>query len=119
MKTAGSRAENYAQTKLESLGWKIINSNLRTPFAEIDLLCYSPRGQLVVVEVKARSLLSWCCGEDALGPRQRQRLANALEWCVQQLGWKGEFRVDLAEISLDGGRPKAFLLHKDIDCCLG
>ncbi|MBO46847.1 MAG: hypothetical protein CMJ96_08125 [Planctomycetes bacterium] len=97
----GRQAEDEIATLLLKEGWFIHARNLRTPFAEVDLVGLDLSGCLVVVEVKSRHPLSWGQGETALGWVQRRRLARALNylseriphltkrmdlWCVDPLG---------------------------------
>jgi len=47
-------AEWHVASNLEADGWKVFAHDLRTPFAQIDVLAEDPNGVLVAVEVKAR-----------------------------------------------------------------
>jgi len=110
-------AESYVAASLEERGWQVLARNLRTCWGEVDLLTVDPDAVLVVVEVKARHPLSWARGEEALRPRQRRRLARALEGVAMQRGWRGPLRVDLAEVDLLGDRPADWRLLRGVDLC--
>lgn len=72
----GQRAEWIARLFLRCQGYHIWGQNLRTPQGEIDIL--AARGQwLIAVEVKRRRDAAACA--QAVGTRQQQRIARALE----------------------------------------
>ena len=108
-------AESLVADALRAAGWELLARNLRTPWAEVDLLAVDPRTTLVVVEVKARHPLSWARGEQALGLRQRRRLARAAEGCARRLNWPGALRVDLADVELVAGRPSGWRLLRGVE----
>lgn len=73
----GLKAERRAVWWLRLKGYRILESRLKTPVGEIDLL--ARRGSvLVAVEVKARPRLADAMA--AIPPRQWQRIAKSLEW---------------------------------------
>ena len=72
----GRNAETVAAWWLRLRGFRILHRRFRTPAGEIDIL--ARRGMLVVaVEVKARADAARAA--EAVGPRQRQRIARAAE----------------------------------------
>jgi len=111
---AGKKAEAYVAAEFVDLGWELLAENLRTPFAEVDLLMLSPQGKLVVMEVKARRSSSCVDGEDCLGWRQRLRLFRAAEWLLQRRGLAQDIRVDLVLVALIGDCPVAWSLVQEI-----
>ena len=113
--TAGNHAESLVASGLEDLGWVILARQLRTPYAEIDLLCHDPNKVLVLVEVKARSLLSWLEGEDQLGAAQRLRLARAAEWLSMRAPPQQCLRIDLALVELSGQNPISWRILEEIE----
>ena len=111
---AGQKAEAFVSTALIDLGWEQLAQNLRTPYAEVDLVLYTPQQDLVVVEVKARKLSSWIGDEDCLRPQQRLRLFRAAEWLLQRQGLHQPVRVDLAIVDLIRDCPVGWRLLKQI-----
>jgi Holliday junction resolvase-like predicted endonuclease len=111
---AGQKAEAYVSAALIDLGWQRLAQNLRTPYAEVDLVFLTPKEDLVVVEVKARQLGSWLNEEDSLGRRQRLRLFRAAEWLLQRQDSQQQARVDLASVDLIRGCPVQWRLFEQI-----
>lgn len=111
----GSDAESLVASGLEDLGWVVLARNLRTPYAEVDLLCHDPAKVLVLVEVKARSMLSWLDGEDNLGPTQRLRLGRAAEWLALRSPPSQSVRIDLALVELHGHKAVAWRVLEEIE----
>jgi putative endonuclease len=71
----GSLAEDAAETHLRSLGYRIVERNLRTRLGEIDFVALDGE-TLVFVEVKARMSAEFGHAIEAVGPRKRTRLAR-------------------------------------------
>ena len=77
----GRRAERLAVWWLRLKGYRILAQDFRVPLGEIDLLVR--RGALVAaVEVKARKDRAQAL--EAIGPRQRRRIARALAVFLQR-----------------------------------
>lgn len=55
---------------------------MKTPFAEVDLLLQSPRGHLVMVEVKTSSVLAF--REYRVTQNQRDRLFRAMLFLAER-----------------------------------
>lgn len=72
----GRWAEGLCAWHLRLKGYRILARGYRTPAGEIDIVARRG-GTLAVVEVKARQDLA--AAAEALGPRQRQRVARAAE----------------------------------------
>ena len=71
----GRKAETIAAWWLRLKGYRVLARDFRVPVGEIDLLVQ--RGQLLAaVEVKARR--NHRQAAEAIGPRQRRRIARAL-----------------------------------------
>lgn len=111
---SGAAAESLVAVGLQDLGWELLARNLRTPYAEVDLLLRDPTGALVMVEVKARGPCSWLSAEDHLGVRQRARLLRAAEWLGNRTLEGLAARLDLALVDLLRGRPVRWHLLEDL-----
>jgi putative endonuclease len=73
----GRRSEDFAAFALFLKGYRILGRRIRNHAGEIDLIVRSPAGIVCFVEVKARAAESLAA--EALGPRQRARIARAAE----------------------------------------
>lgn len=111
---AGKAAESLVAVGLQDLGWTLLARNLRTPYAEVDLLLLDPAGIMVLVEVKARGPIAWLSGEDCLGSKQRMRLSRAAQWLGQRNPEGSSVRIDLALVDLVGGRPVGWQMLEEI-----
>lgn len=79
--TRGRRAEKLAAWWLRLKGYRILAQDFRVPVGEIDIL--ARRGNLLAaVEVKARS--DHARALEAIGTRQRRRIARALAAYLQR-----------------------------------
>jgi putative endonuclease len=72
----GRLAEGLCRWHLRLRGWRILAADWRCPAGEIDILARR-RGVLAAIEVKSR--LDFATGAAALAPRQRRRIARAVE----------------------------------------
>jgi putative endonuclease len=72
----GRFAEQLCRWHLRLHGWQILASDWRCPAGEIDILARR-RGVLAAIEVKSRP--DFATGAAALMPRQRRRIARAVE----------------------------------------
>jgi putative endonuclease len=97
----GRFGEIAAAAFLKRNGYKIIGSNIRTPFGELDLVARQGR-YLVFIEVKSRLT-------DSLGPpsfsvtwnKQRHIVKNAL-WYLAFHGRRYSYwRIDVVSVKLD------------------
>jgi putative endonuclease len=100
----GRSAELVAMAWLMLKGYRILARRARTPFGEVDIAALKD-GVLAIVEVKARA--SEQAGQDALSPRQQERLgaaamALARRWRLEAL----PIRYDL--IIVGAGRAIPF-----------
>lgn len=74
----GKWAEAWVQEYLSHRGYSILAANLRTPWAQVDLVIKSPRGRIVLLEVKFLS--ESFPPEQRFGRIQAQRLGRARQY---------------------------------------
>ena len=100
----GRRGERLAARHLRRRGYRIYARNLRTPRGEIDLLG-EEGGQVVLVEVKARTRRTERPPAHPFRHAQRARQRAAARWLARQTGFKNaSFRHDLVMVTFDGRR---------------
>ena len=97
----GAAGEHLAVWALRLRGYRVLARRVRTPAAEVDLVCRRGR-VLVLVEVKRRIGRGRGGAREALGSRQAARLAGAAEWLYARSPWATAVRIDL--IAVDGLR---------------
>jgi len=99
-KALGAEGEKAVKAFLEGQGYRILESNFRTRYGEIDIIAAVER-TLVFVEVKTR--VSSNCGipEEAVNWRKQQRIRRL---AVEYLSMPGherfcDFRFDVAAVT--------------------
>ena len=107
-------AERHVASNLKAGGWKIFAHDLRTPFAQIDVLAVDPDGILVAVEVKARHPTSWSQGTDCLERKQLSRLKRSLEWLLATRFNGYHARVDRACATLPDPTSRPLVWYRDL-----
>jgi len=103
-KDIGQSGEKAAAEFLKRKGYKIVGSNLRTPFGELDLIARQGK-YLVFVEVKSRST-------DSLGPpslsvtwRKKERIVRNALWYLAGRGRAHSYwRIDVVSVKLSASR---------------
>jgi putative endonuclease len=97
----GKRGEKTASLRLQSMGYEILESNVRTPFGEVDLVA-ARDGSTIFVEVKTRRSLSHGLPEEAVTVRKKKRLIASAQYYLQQRGLSGSpWRIDVVAVEFD------------------
>ena len=102
----GKIGEDLAREYLEKQGYKIIEQNYKTKYAEIDLIAEKPAGlfgskKLIFVEVRTKIGENWGSPEDTLN---KQKLWKVLQNAKSYAGfkkWDGPARIDAVCIVLN------------------
>jgi putative endonuclease len=100
-RTVGSIGEEIAIAFLKRRGYKILETNLHTPFGELDVVARQ-NGFTVFVEVKTRS--SYSLGPPFLsvtGQKQRKLIQNALCYLKRHCLVYSNWRIDIVSINID------------------
>ena len=100
-KMTGAAGERIASGFLKRLGYRILESNFRTPFGEIDIVA-KHKGIIVFVEVKSRTTSS-------LGPpylsvtkiKQTHIVKNALFYLARRRILNAWWRIDIVSVKLN------------------
>lgn len=82
---------------LSQRGYDILSQRLKTPFGEVDILVASPKGFLVLIEVK--TLRRWDWLENRIHWKQRARLRNCRSYIEDQ--WNQKAILYLALVNKD------------------
>lgn len=100
----GRQGEKAAADLLRSRGYQIVGAGFLARRGELDLVCRRG-GDLVVVEVKARTDSSFGTPLEAVGPRKRRALMSAAAEYRALAGWRGPIRYAVVGLMVrpDGG----------------
>lgn len=97
----GRRGEALARRHLEAGGYKVVETNRRTPSGEIDIVA-EHEGFLVFVEVRTRSSKALGLPEESVTPRKRARLVDCAHEYLEPVGAiDAEWRIDVAAVEVD------------------
>ena len=100
-KMTGESGEKIASAYLTKLGYRILESNFRTPFGEIDIVARLGR-VIVFVEVKSRTTSSF--GPPYLSvtkTKQMHIIKNALFYLKRRRLTDIDWRIDIVSVKLD------------------
>ena len=97
----GLFAEDRAADYVLSIGWKILARNVRNKYGELDIIAIDDSNELVVIEVRCRTLGKIQSPLDSIGPRKLNILVKSSRELVDELEWDGFWRIDLIGITLN------------------
>ena len=95
----GRLGEKIARKFLEKKGYKILEQNYRTKFAEIDLVAKQGK-ELVFVEVRTKRGEMFGTPEESLDKRKLRKLWWNANSYTSRIRWQGPYRVDAVCIVL-------------------
>jgi putative endonuclease len=96
----GRLGEALAERFFRDRGWTVLGRNVRVRGGEIDLVAMDGP-ELIVVEVRTRSIGKILPAEETVGPRKLKSLVRSGRIYVEKCRWKGPWRIDLLGINLD------------------
>jgi len=114
----GKIGEDLARVYLEKQGYKILEQNYKTKYAEIDLIAEKSKGfftgkDLVFVEVRTKIGENFGSPEDTLDKRKLYKvLHNVLAYSTFKK-WDGPARIDAICIVLNPNRTVLRLTHHE------
>jgi len=101
----GHWGEQIAAEYLVKKGYRMLATNVRTPYGEIDLLCQR-ESQIVFVEVKTRTSNTFGYPEDSVTPRKQAHMLSAAEHYLQEHEIDGDWQCDVIAVEgSPGGKP--------------
>ncbi|MBI2624801.1 MAG: YraN family protein [Candidatus Nealsonbacteria bacterium] len=89
----GQTGERIAKEYLEKNGYKILEKNYRSKFAEIDLVA-KKRNELIFVEVRTKKGELFGTPEDSLNKKKLNKLWWNAKSYASRIGWSGPYRID-------------------------
>ncbi len=101
----GRHAEDLAAEYILSLGWRIIARNTRNKYGELDIIALDnsdkDNSELVIIEVRARTIGKIQSPADSIGSRKLHSLINSSRLFIEDnLNWPGFWRIDLVGITI-------------------
>lgn len=112
----GKFGESWAVGRLQHLGYRIVDRNVRFRTGELDIVAYDGT-DLVFVEVKCRRAGMFGTPEESISPRRFEHLATAATEYLVRNGLQGcNVRLDLMAIEVGaGGRVTRHNLIRGIE----
>ena len=99
----GQFAEDTAAEYLVSIGWRVLARNVKNKYGELDIIALDAKTQpieLVIVEVRCRTLGKIQAPLETIGSRKLRTLLRASQDYVDDLNWSGFWRIDVIGITL-------------------
>ena len=102
----GNFAEERAAEYLISLNWLILGRNVKNEFGELDITAIDTgkknrtrSRELVIVEVRARTLGKIQSPLESIGTRKLQTLIKSARLFIEENEWDGFWRIDVIGIT--------------------
>ena len=100
-KQRGNRGEAAVAAFLRKKRYRLLASQYRCRFGEIDLIARSPEGILCFVEVKTRAKQNFAKALESVTPAKQKRLRTTAQLYLSQTGLDCPCRFDVAEVYPD------------------
>ena len=97
-KQRGNRGEAVVAGYLRKKGYRLLESQFRCRFGEIDLIARSPEGVLCFVEVKTRSSKEFSNAMEAVTAQKQKKLRTTAQIYLAHTGVDCPCRFDVAEV---------------------
>ena len=109
--TTGQWGETQALHHLAEHGYRIVATNYRTRYGEIDIIAQDGE-TLVFIEVKCRSHHGFGSALEAVDFRKQQRICRvAIEYLQSHRGGEGGARFDVIAVHRQSGKGPAVIEH--------
>lgn len=89
----GKIGEDFAKKFLEDKGYKIIEQNYKTKYAEIDLICQLKK-ELVFVEVRTKIGENFGTPEDTINNQKKRKILQNAKAYSAFKNWQGPEKID-------------------------
>ena len=113
----GRKGEEIAKEYLEKKGYKIIERNYKTKYAEIDLVA-KQKNNLVFVEVRTKTGEDLGSPEETINKKKLKKLLGNATAYVARIKWQYSYRIDAICIVLKKDYSVEHLNHyENIEVC--
>lgn len=109
----GAEGERIAAAFLARRGWRILGRNVRIGNGELDIVAMDG-DELVIVEVRARTVGRVLPPEMSVGPQKIRKLIRAARNYVKAVSFEGNWRIDVLAITADDRGEKGVELFSDV-----
>jgi len=106
----GNIGEDIAQKYLKDQGYKILERNFKTKYAEIDLVA-KQKDEIIFVEVKTRRGLNFGSPEEALTKKKLSKLWLNAQGYINFKKWQRPYRIDAICIVLNPDNTVNYFNH--------
>jgi len=111
-KDKGNQGEDIAAGYLRRKNYKIIERNYYSRWGEIDIVAFDEdKGELVFVEVKARTNNRFGYPEEAVDERKIEKIEMTINKFLRDYGFEGTRRIDCIAVEMDYSIRKAKIFH--------
>jgi len=102
-KKFGKIGEDIAASYLAKQGYEILVRNYRCGLGEVDIICRASAGELIFVEVKARTYGRFGTGFDAVGITKQRRIIRAsMKYISENNVIDSDIRYDVISVNISG-----------------
>lgn len=105
----GKFAEDIAAEYVLSLGWKILARNVKNQHGELDIIAADLKSkpqELVIIEVRCRTIGKIQSPFDSIGPKKLNALIKSSREFVDEIEWESFWRIDIIGITMNGKEIK-------------
>jgi putative endonuclease len=106
----GRLGEGFAKKYLQRKGYKVLQQNYRTRYAEIDLVVRK-KDMLVVVEVRTKTGERFGTPEETLNKKKLEKVKKNAAAYAAQSKWSKLYRIDAVCIVLGGNKTIERISH--------
>ena len=102
----GRIGENIIADYITKLGYKVVERNFECNQGEIDIIA-KDKEELVVIEVKTRTDISYGEASEAVTDTKKRHLINSIKYYIYKQKLENQpIRIDVAEVYINKGKVK-------------
>ena len=111
----GRIGENIIADYITKLGYKVVERNFECNQGEIDIIA-KDKGELVFIEVKTRTDISYGEASEAVTNTKKRHLINSIKYYIYKQKLENQpIRIDVAEVYINKGKVKVNYIKQAIE----
>lgn len=111
----GRKGETIAEAFLKKNGYRIVETNYRCPFGEIDIIARDQE-ELVFIEVKTRKSKALGYPEQAVDRKKQKKMSQLALWYLQYKNMNDvKARFDVVAVIMSKSEPEIRLIQNAFD----